>query len=682
MSTPPDDGRLDRLYPAGEPQPLSVAHQGLKYDGEVILLDRWDSAWGQPLDQDVYFRIVLLRPRGQVPSGAVLDSRIAVCIPGRRPSRGRGDVARDLAALRETQALYLTQRDPQSALTLSYLEGRREELEGRLTTEEATRYAGGHIVSPTVLGEGIGRFFTGPEPSVWFQNIACELLAWAYPALPLDVSLMPRDLTAQEIPGLYEALLASAEERRAPLGEFGPGLGLSTPTAPLVLDVVQCQVFQRLRGELESRQGELAWREVNLLLAHALGLTRPLAALYLLAFASCGQPETELALVPDHGLSFRDGRSIRGVRLTRRFIPLLPWRDDLYAEKIIAIRLAGEEVSWNDALQYTALLCQGLTELEDEPSELSQQEGELVDALQELAEDSSRAQGVLETLSGAVPSPNGDRVGFALRRLSEVCQGDDFRRTYHLAASAYANPLDLLDDLELLRGMLYLAEQVEEILGMKAYLDGAVVQSGYKELSFDRPTLLEEMSLPVFLASVQGWPAVREHFRAYQVRYRAAYADHDGIYQRQVARVWAHLERSQTQLNALALLNAIPELGEPAGTDLEQGYDIIEQRLGRCDINPRDIALDSSPRCSQCQMALGETPPIEELELFAVEVDRALGEQNRRLSRILVGRIIHDRTDKRLENFLKVVQASDLSALSNILDDELAVYIRRLVRDQ
>ena len=115
---------------------------------------------------------------------------------------------------------------------------------------------------------------------------------------------------------------------------------------------------------------------------------------------------------------------------------------------------------------------------------------------------------------------------------------------------------------------------------------------------------------------------------------------------------------------------------------LEQGYGIIEQRLGRCDKKPREISLHSSPRCSQCQMALGETPPVEELELFAGEVDRALGEQNRRLSRILVGRIIHDRTDKRLEYFLKVVQASDLSALSNTLDDELASYIRRLVRDQ
>ena len=61
------------------------------------------------------------------------------------------------------------------------------------------------------------------------------------------------------------------------------------------------------------------------------------------------------------------------------------------------------------------------------------------------------------------------------------------------------------------------------------------------------------------------------------------------------------------------------------------------------------------------------------------DVGRALGEQNRRLSRMLVDRIIHDRVDQRLEAFLKTVQASDLSALSNTLNTELAMFIRKLL---
>ena len=111
--------------------------------------------------------------------------------------------------------------------------------------------------------------------------------------------------------------------------------------------------------------------------------------------------------------------------------------------------------------------------------------------------------------AGLYPAPNKDQVSSALNRLSEVCDGGDFRNVYHLARSTYASPLDLLEELDLLMRLLYLAESLEDIVETKAYLDGAVVQSGYRQLSFDRTSLLEEMSLPVILPSVQGWPTVR-----------------------------------------------------------------------------------------------------------------------------------------------------------------------------
>ena len=106
MSPSVDPGGLFYSYPLGVPQ--SLTHQGLQYSGEVLLSDQWDPAWGRALEGDVYFRIVLLRHRRNVPSTDVYDSRIAVCIPGRGPSRLRGRVSKDLAALKETQALYMT----------------------------------------------------------------------------------------------------------------------------------------------------------------------------------------------------------------------------------------------------------------------------------------------------------------------------------------------------------------------------------------------------------------------------------------------------------------------------------------------------------------------------------------------------------------------------------------------
>ena len=198
-----------------------------------------------------------------------------------------------------------------------------------------------------------------------------------------------------------------------------------------------------------------------------------------------------------------------------------------------------------------------------------------------------------------------------------------------------------------------------------------MVRAGHRELSLDHIALMEEVSLPVFLANVQGWPTVRGHIREYQARYRRAYADHHSYYQRESSRLW---------LDALGQLNWIADLGPPAGTGLGQRYNGLERGIRRCDVDLGDMPLQLSPWCPNCQMALGETPPAQELELFLRDLDHALGEQNRRLSLVLVERILHDRVDQRLENFLKIVQASDLAALSNTITDDLAQFIRQLLR--
>ena len=107
MASPQEPGLPFYLQPVGKPEPSTVAYQGLTYPGEVVLSDRWDPTWGRPLEGDAYFRIVLLRQRRHVAPSDVQDSRIAVCIPGKRPSRGRGHLGKELGALRETQALYI-----------------------------------------------------------------------------------------------------------------------------------------------------------------------------------------------------------------------------------------------------------------------------------------------------------------------------------------------------------------------------------------------------------------------------------------------------------------------------------------------------------------------------------------------------------------------------------------------
>ena len=62
---------------------------------------------------------------------------------------------------------------------------------------------------------------------------------------------------------------------------------------------------------------------------------------------------------------------VRGNRLVLEHVPDLPWRDDHYVHAVVGLRYPHEGISWNDALQYTSVLCQGLTEIEEGSNDAS-----------------------------------------------------------------------------------------------------------------------------------------------------------------------------------------------------------------------------------------------------------------------------------------------------------------------
>lgn len=78
-------------------------------------------------------------------------------------------------------------------------------------------------------------------------------------------------------------------------------------------------------------------------------------------------------------------------------------------------------------------------------------------------------------------------------------------------------------------------------------------------------------------------------------------------------------------------------------------------------------------------MTLERSLPAGELKGISSAIDAVLGEKNRRLSNLLVDKILQGDTGEEFDEFLSIVQASDLSALSNTLSEELLVFIRRLL---
>ena len=659
------------------PQPFVRSHLGIEYAGEVIIADRWRDEWGAPLQGAIYFRIVFLKSRQSLPRDAIQDARIAVCVPGESPGRYQRDIDREMGTLRETHAQYGATGDPRREVVRKALERREEEMQDRLEVAEAKRYREGQIHSPAGSPSlSPDEVFKEGHPEAWCDTIAGGLLSWVYPKLPLDSSLLPRTLKVEDASRVLAALLGQAGADKQLLVELGPALGLSSPENPENFDPADCAVFQRIRDQLDRAGGRLPWDEVHRALSHADGLTSPFAAMYLLAFAFHGQPEVELGLRSGHGLKLEDGRPLRSDRVVREVLPLVAWPDDVTG--IIENLRLPEPVSWNGALPYTSLIAPELREVGEEEDSGAEEEV-LKRALTSLSARLDRCEGVVGEVSKLSTKPDDEAASATIQRLRSLCNSQSFDEVYQQARSNLGSPQALSEDLGVLGRIEVLEEFLPELRQAVRYLDGAVIKAGYEELALVRGALISQFSLPYLLDRGLSPESLIAQFKRFRDDYSRAYRVHHRLYHSKSVALRARLEDEAARLGALNHLNSISELGDPLGRELEEQHNSLKEAVKSCDLNSQDLPLDDDPQCSSCSLFLGEVLPTQDVELFQRRVGGSLLEQNRRLSLVLVDRIVHGQANRRLEDFLKIVQASDLASLTNTLNDEMVLFIRRLV---
>ena len=104
--------------------------------------------------------------------------------------------------------------------------------------------------------------------------------------------------------------------------------------------------------------------------------------------------------------------------------------------------------------------------------------------------------------------------------------------------------------------------------------------------------------------------------------------------------------------------------------------------LGQCSRQQLELEeeLRDHPRCSGCELSLNQVLPLDELQRTIGAIEFDLRGQTRRLSNLLVERIMRGERDERLDDLLKIIQASDLSALCNTLSPELIGFIGQILR--
>ncbi len=633
-------------FKPGELTPWRVVHRGIDYPGEILITDTWRPELGRKIAEgDIHFRIVVLTKPQQVAPESIADPRIALCIPGR--------------AIKERRERYRV----------------REEV----LREEASLYAAGQVLTKERLPLDAKKVFSAPDNEERFQLIASIILSHAYAHLPLDCSTLKKPLSSGDVAKLFDGFFGKGDNPEAisAVENFSVALGLARPDNHLEFDPQNCPLFPILARRLEEEGGSLGARELYRELSSSYGLTWPLITLYLLCFVHYQKPEVELQLKPGSMLFLRTGESPPQARLTANLITQIWWSSDL-EEAFDRLCYRGPP-SWNELLPYARLLCPELKAAAIS-EEVKEQEILLLKTLGELKTTIAQVEDGLVHLSLKLGKPSQSMLG-ALRRLSAIAQGRDCLHFYALVEEDYAAPDALGEDISLCQRLARLRDMADEILAVKSYLDAVVLGESQRELDMDRVSILEQLTLENLVPNIHLWASVKALFDWFLSRYRALYLAHHQEYHQEMASFRLVLQDSRPEVDALRRLNSIAELGPPVGLELIDEHEGLLAEVRPCSIKDKEVSVEEQPTCPNCRLVLTAEPPKEEVERFLRQLRQALKEQQRRLSSGAVRHILAKSGEKRIDQFIKVVQTSNLSPLVNVLDDELVDFLCQLLQE-
>jgi hypothetical protein len=256
-----------------------------------------------------------------------------------------------------------------------------------------------------------------------------------------------------------------------------------------------------------------------------------------------------------------------------------------------------------------------------------------------------------------------------------------------LAGRIDDSPSDLNDDaatlaenVYLVRGLLVNPEAALQLMGSRARIDAIRVPASLPDLRLDLAVASEQLSYAALVAEPGRISAILAAVDHFGRQYRKAYVRHHEMYWQTMSGIQGHLLEAQTRAAALARLNTLTELGPAVGEMALESIDSLAQESAGCALSG-DLAdaLAEAPLCPDCGIQLDRQPPLEQAEQALARLDRAIERQLSRLSSVAVRELLERSSDPRIERFLRIVQAAQLSSLAEVLDDALTNYLRRFL---
>ncbi|MEK7874408.1 MAG: hypothetical protein AAB502_11205, partial [Chloroflexota bacterium] len=338
--------------------------------------------------------------------------------------------------------------------------------------------------------------------------------------------------------------------------------------------------------------------------------------------------------------------------------------------------------AWQKALLYARALAPEMAPSVEGPEEA---EGPLARVLSRTAQRVHAARLALDRLARGMGQPAPPTLRESLQRLRDLSRARNSARFIQRARAleaAGASAEIVAADVAALERVEQAGAFAEEAIAIRRYMSGAT-PGAEEEMGVDRLSILEQLTVDNLVAHPHVWPSVRSLFDWFRSRYQAAYRERHRVHHRQLAALKRRLDDEERKAEALARLNTLRELGAPLGGGALRSYGVLRREVRPCPAwRGGKPDLERTPVCPACRMTLVSEPPDERVESAIHRMDEALAAQHRRLSAQAIRRILAPpRGGRRLEKFLQVVQASDLAALADVLDDALVSFLRRLLQD-
>ncbi len=299
--------------------------------------------------------------------------------------------------------------------------------------------------------------------------------------------------------------------------------------------------------------------------------------------------------------------------------------------------------------------------------------GELMSALGQIL---SNAQAALrKARREAEPEPVA-----ALDRLSRLAAAEEGGPFLAPAHELYPQVTSLAEDVYLVRALEERLPDALAMLAMRAFVREAAVPPTDHDLALDKAIVMEQLQFASLVAEPHRRDTARSALDHFQQSYRKRYESHHWAYWTEMARLRTRLLEAKGYTEALRKLNTLTELGPPVGEVALEGYQELLKETSDCSpIVGIEDQLGDAAICTDCGLRLDQDPFSERALETLTRVERAIERQMVRLSSVAVRQVLERSGDARVERFLRVIQAAQLSSLPEVLDDELVGYLRRFL---